>query len=118
PEVPSEWRDDPLAERWRRGRNVGRVVTGALEIERAHKRIGSSLEAAPRVFVLDPELFAALGGLGLAGGAGPPGAARVRGGGATRRVPARGRQGRRRRGWARAGKKMRALVEDFAERRL
>src|SRR5262249_15466165 len=43
PEVPSEWRDDPLAERWRRVRNVRRVVTGALEIERAHKRIGSSL---------------------------------------------------------------------------
>ena len=66
PEVPSEWRDDPLAERWRRVRNVRRVVTGALEIERAHKRIGSSLEAAPVVFVSDPELFAALVDLDLA----------------------------------------------------
>ena len=28
-------------------RDVRRVVTGALEIERARKRIGSSLEAAP-----------------------------------------------------------------------
>ncbi len=60
PEVPSEWRDDALAERWRRVRNVRRVVTGALEIERAHKRIGSSLEAAPVIFVSDPELFAAV----------------------------------------------------------
>jgi isoleucyl-tRNA synthetase len=60
PEVPSAWRDDALAEKWRRVRNVRRVVTGALEIERAHKRIGSSLEAAPLVFVSDPELFAAL----------------------------------------------------------
>jgi isoleucyl-tRNA synthetase len=30
---------------------VRRVVTGALEVERREKRIGSSLEAAPQVFV-------------------------------------------------------------------
>jgi isoleucyl-tRNA synthetase len=66
PEVPSTWRDDALAEKWRRVRNVRRVVTGALEIERAHKRIGSSLEAAPVVFVSDPELFAALVDVDLA----------------------------------------------------
>jgi isoleucyl-tRNA synthetase len=66
PEVPSTWRDDMLAEKWRRVRNVRRVVTGALEIERAHKRIGSSLEAAPVVFVSDPELFAALVDVDLA----------------------------------------------------
>ena len=35
-----------LAEKWRKVREVRRVVTGALEIERAAKRIGSSLEAA------------------------------------------------------------------------
>jgi isoleucyl-tRNA synthetase len=39
---------------------VRRVVTGALEIERAHKRIGSSLEADPFIYVSDPELFVAL----------------------------------------------------------
>ncbi|HRO50218.1 MAG TPA: isoleucine--tRNA ligase, partial [Hyphomicrobium sp.] len=33
-----------------------RVVTGALEIERAAKRIGSSLEAAPDVFITDADL--------------------------------------------------------------
>jgi isoleucyl-tRNA synthetase len=60
PEVPSAWRDEPLAEKWRRVRNVRRVVTGALEIERAHKRIGSSLEAAPVIYVSDPDLFAAV----------------------------------------------------------
>ncbi len=60
PEVPSAWRDDALAEKWRRMRNVRRVVTGALEIERAHKRIGSSLEAAPVIYLSDPELFAAV----------------------------------------------------------
>jgi isoleucyl-tRNA synthetase len=60
PELPATWRDDALAEKWRKVRNVRRVITGALEIERAHKRIGSSLEAAPVVHVSDPELFAAL----------------------------------------------------------
>ena len=37
-------------EKWRRVRDVRRVVTGALELERAEKRIGSSLQAAPRIF--------------------------------------------------------------------
>ncbi len=57
PTVPAAWRDDALAEKWRKLRNLRRVVTGALELERAGKRIGSSLEAAPIVYVADPELF-------------------------------------------------------------
>jgi isoleucyl-tRNA synthetase len=60
PEVPSAWRDEALAEKWRKVRNVRRAVTGALEIERAHKRIGSSLEAAPVIYVSDSDLFAAV----------------------------------------------------------
>ncbi len=56
PDLPAEWRDDALAEKWRQVRNVRRVITGALELERASKRIGSSLEAAPVVYVADPEL--------------------------------------------------------------
>jgi isoleucyl-tRNA synthetase len=59
PTVPESWRDDALADKWRKLRNLRRVVTGALELERAAKRIGSSLEAAPIVYVADPELFAA-----------------------------------------------------------
>ena len=58
PAVPSSWRDAALARKWERLRNLRRVVTGALEIERAAKRIGSSLEAAPLVYVADAELFA------------------------------------------------------------
>jgi isoleucyl-tRNA synthetase len=57
--IPAAWRDDALAEKWRKLRNLRRVVTGALELERAAKRIGSSLEAAPIVYVADPDLFAA-----------------------------------------------------------
>jgi isoleucyl-tRNA synthetase len=58
PVIPQSWRDDALAEKWRKLRNVRRVVTGALELERAGKRIGSALEAAPIIYIADPDLFA------------------------------------------------------------
>jgi isoleucyl-tRNA synthetase len=60
PEVPAAWRDDKLAEKWRKVRIVRRVVTGALEGERAQKRIGSSLEAHPIVHVSNAELYEAV----------------------------------------------------------
>ena len=44
--------------------DLRRVVTGALELERAEKRIGSSLQAAPHVHVA-PEYVSALKGLDL-----------------------------------------------------
>ena len=66
PEIPNAWRDDALAEKWRKVRAVRRVVTGALEIERKEGRIGSSLEAAPKVYIADKELRAALSGVDLA----------------------------------------------------
>ncbi len=65
-EVPAEWRNDALAEKWRKVRTVRRVVTGALEIERAQKRIGSSLEAHPIVHVSDETLFEAVADIDLA----------------------------------------------------
>ena len=66
PELPEAWRDAALAEKWERVRDVRRVVTGALEIERAAKRIGSSLEAAPEVFVADAALREAVEDIDLA----------------------------------------------------
>ncbi|MFY9293679.1 MAG: isoleucine--tRNA ligase [Methylorubrum rhodinum] len=66
PETPADWRDDALAARWQKIRRVRRVVTGALEIERAAKRIGASLEAAPVVYVSDPDLLGALDGVDFA----------------------------------------------------
>ena len=54
PDVPAEWRDDALAEKWRSIRQVRGVVTAALELERARKVIGSSLEAVPVVWLDDP----------------------------------------------------------------
>jgi isoleucyl-tRNA synthetase len=66
PQVPAEWRNDALAERWAKVRRVRRVVTGALEIERAQKRIGASLEAAPIVYIADENLLQAVQGLDMA----------------------------------------------------
>jgi isoleucyl-tRNA synthetase len=64
---PAEWRDDALAAKWEKVREVRRVITGALEIERQHRKtIGSSLEAAPSVYVEDADLSAALAGVDLA----------------------------------------------------
>ena len=60
PEVPVAWRNDKLADKWRKVRTVRRVITGALEIERAQKRIGSSLEAHPIVLITDEDLFEAV----------------------------------------------------------
>jgi isoleucyl-tRNA synthetase len=60
PNVPADWRNESLAEKWHKVRLVRRVVTGALEIERANKKIGSSLEAAPLIYIADAELFVAI----------------------------------------------------------
>jgi isoleucyl-tRNA synthetase len=59
-------RDDALAAKWEIIRNVRRVVTGALELERAAKRIGSSLEASPIIYVSDRALLATLFDVDLA----------------------------------------------------
>ena len=66
PKIPHEWRDDNLAAKWDRVREVRAVVTGALEIERANKKIGSSLEAAPEVYITDADLMAGLDGVDMA----------------------------------------------------
>jgi isoleucyl-tRNA synthetase len=65
PAIPAAWHDPALAERWARLRDVRRVVTGALEVERREKRIGSSLQARPIVH-LTPALADAIQGLDLA----------------------------------------------------
>ncbi|HET7796901.1 MAG TPA: class I tRNA ligase family protein, partial [Nevskia sp.] len=59
-EAPAEWHDAVLAARWGGLRDLRRVVTGALEIARAEKRIGSSVQAAVHIFA-PASLVAALG---------------------------------------------------------
>jgi len=60
------FRNDALALRWETIRDVRRVVTGALEVERAAKNIGSSLEASPIVYVSDKTILATLFDVDLA----------------------------------------------------
>ncbi len=64
---PAEWIDADLAQKWDRIREVRRVITGALEIERQVKKtIGSSLEAAPEIHVSDQDVLALLKGIDIA----------------------------------------------------
>ena len=85
PEVPADWTNKALAEKWQRVRELRRVVTGALEVARRHKVIGASLEAAPTLHASSDSDVALLKGLDLAeiaitsaanvsGGAAPEGA--------------------------------------------
>jgi isoleucyl-tRNA synthetase len=60
PDIPASWQNEALVEKWKKIRTVRRAVTGALEIERKDKRIGSSLEAAPVVYISDASLLSAL----------------------------------------------------------
>jgi isoleucyl-tRNA synthetase len=66
PDDLAGYRDDALAAKWETIRNVRRVVTGALEVERAAKNIGSSLEASPLVYVSDKKIFDTLFDIDLA----------------------------------------------------
>jgi isoleucyl-tRNA synthetase len=66
PETPQSWLNPALSAKWSMVRQVRRVVTAALEVQRTAKVIGSSLEAAPIVHVTDPGSQAALAGVDMA----------------------------------------------------
>ena len=66
PDGLQTFRDEALAAKWDTIRDVRRVVTGALELERAAKHIGSSLEASPLVYIADKAIFATLFDVDLA----------------------------------------------------
>jgi isoleucyl-tRNA synthetase len=66
PDTMEPYRDDALAAKWETIRDVRRVVTGALELERAAKNIGSSLEASPIIYVADRALIGTLFDVDLA----------------------------------------------------
>ncbi|MSP67022.1 MAG: isoleucine--tRNA ligase [Alphaproteobacteria bacterium] len=65
PNPPAAWADAALGARWARIRDLRRVVTGAIEVERQAKRIGASLQAHPTVYA-PAESLADLAGLDLA----------------------------------------------------
>ncbi len=62
PTTPENWRDNKLAQKWTKIFIVRRVVMGALQVQRNEKVIGSSLEAAPKVYVTDQTLLDAFAG--------------------------------------------------------
>ncbi|MBL8659040.1 MAG: isoleucine--tRNA ligase [Rhodospirillales bacterium] len=65
PTLPEAWRDDALAARFGLVRKLRRVVTGALEVERAARRIGSSLQARAVAYA-EPAYHDATHGIDLA----------------------------------------------------
>ena len=65
PDIPGDWNNDKLASKWQKIRELRRVVTGALEVERSEKRIGSSLESSPVIYA-SPDYIEAVSGLDLA----------------------------------------------------
>jgi isoleucyl-tRNA synthetase len=60
PEIPAHWRNDALAESWAKIREHRSGVTGAIEVMRRDKTIGSSLQAQA---VLSPDAREILGDL-------------------------------------------------------
>ena len=88
PDTPADWLNPALAAKWVRLRQVRRVVTAALEVQRTAKVIGASLEAAPVVHAGDAATLADLrsvpfaelcitSGLTLVAGEGPAEAFRM-----------------------------------------
>jgi isoleucyl-tRNA synthetase len=64
--VPKEWFNDALAQQWDVLKDVRRVVMGALEVERAAGRIGSSLQAYPTIWVKEESTYALIKDVDLA----------------------------------------------------
>ena len=86
-EIPKNWNNPALAAKWSIIRDVRKVVTGALELERSEKTIGSSLQAKPTVYMdknaleafqgLDAEDIFITSGVNLEEGVGPDNAFRI-----------------------------------------
>jgi isoleucyl-tRNA synthetase len=51
PNVPAAWRNEALAKKWAEIRAIRRVVTGAMEKARNEKKIGTSLQAHPHIYL-------------------------------------------------------------------
>ena len=57
PITPKNWFNKKLSDKWANIRQVRKVVTGAIEVHRQTKVIGSSLEASPSVYISNQHLF-------------------------------------------------------------
>jgi len=65
-DIDQSWKNDELAAKWEKIRSLRKVVTGALEIERREKRIGSSLQGTVTVYVKDSSYITAFEDIDLA----------------------------------------------------
>ncbi|MCK0069091.1 isoleucine--tRNA ligase [Kordiimonas laminariae] len=65
-DTPAEWKDDALAAKWAKIREVRSTVTSAIELLRRDKTIGSSLQANAEVTVADEATLKAFDGLDAA----------------------------------------------------
>lgn len=66
PDVKEIWNKPELDAKWQKIQAVRSVVTGALEIKRGEKMIGSALEASPKVYIADKELMALISSVDFA----------------------------------------------------
>lgn len=66
PDTPAVWRDDALAAKWAKIREVRSTVTAAIELMRRNKEIGSSLQANATVTVASQDALDAFEGLDAA----------------------------------------------------
>lgn len=64
--APDDWVNDELEKQWQKVRKLRKVVTGALELERTEKTIGSSLEAKPIIYIADKDILKATENLNMA----------------------------------------------------
>ncbi|MCT4575517.1 MAG: isoleucine--tRNA ligase [Alphaproteobacteria bacterium] len=65
-ECPAEWRNEELEAKWNKIREVRKAITPQIELLRAEKTIGSSLQAKPIVKVYSEELFKTLSSVDMA----------------------------------------------------
>ena len=56
PKIPLKWKNEKLFTKWDKFKNVKKVVNAAMEIKRASKEIGSSLEADVQVYLSEEYL--------------------------------------------------------------
>jgi len=56
PDIPASWKNEKLFEKWDKLKTIRNVTNAAIEVKRASKEIGSSLEADVQVYLGDEYL--------------------------------------------------------------
>ena len=56
PQIPENWKNEKISEKWEKFKIIRNVVNAAMEVKRANKDIGSSLEADIKVYLSEEYL--------------------------------------------------------------